>query len=112
MTKIKGGKECGKHFDWSVTLSIVGVLVMLTNIIVQVLKKLTWDQLPTNILAVIVAIGLTLTAFFAWAQVKELAVVWYMVVAAIVVGFMVAYAAMFGFDKLREVIMQLEKKKD
>ena len=84
-------------FDWSVILSIVGVLVVLTNIIVQVLKKLTWDRLPTNILAVIVA--------------KGLAVVWYMVVAAVVVGFMVAYAAMFGFDKLKEAIMQLEKKK-
>ena len=30
----------------------------------------------------------------------------------LMVGFMVAYAAMFGFDKLREVIMQLEKKKE
>ena len=57
-------------FDWSVILSIVGVLVVLTNIIVQVLKKLTWDRLPTNILAVIVAMGLTLAAFFAWSQVK------------------------------------------
>ena len=45
-------------FDWSVILSIVGVLVVLTNIIVQVLKKLTWDRLPTNVLAVIVAMGL------------------------------------------------------
>lgn len=99
-------------FDWSVILSIVGVLVVLTNIIVQVLKKLTWDRLPTNILAVIVAMGLTLAAFFAWAQIKELAVVWYMVVAAVVVGFMVAYAAMFGFDKLKEAIAQIEKNKD
>ena len=99
-------------FDWSVILSIVGVLVVLTNIIVQVLKKLTWDRLPTNILAVIVAMGLTLAAFFAWCQIKGLAVVWYMVVAAVVVGFMVAYAAMFGFDKLKEAIAQIEKKKD
>lgn len=99
-------------FDWSVILSIVGVLVVLTNIIVQVLKKLTWDRLPTNILAVIVAMGLTLAAFFAWSQVKGLAVVWYMVVAAVVLGFFVAYAAMFGFDKLKEVIMQLKSKKE
>lgn len=99
-------------FDWSVILSIVGVLVVLTNIIVQVLKKLTWDKLPTNILAVTVAMGLTLVAFFAWCQVKSLPIVWYMVAAAVVVGFMVAYAAMFGFDKLKEAIMQLEKKKN
>ena len=42
-------------FDWSVILSLVGVLVVITNIIVQVLKKLTWDKLPTNILATLVA---------------------------------------------------------
>ena len=52
-------------FDWSVILSLVGVLVVITNIIVQVLKKLTWDKLPTNILATLVAIVLTLGAFLA-----------------------------------------------
>lgn len=98
-------------FDWSVILSIVGVLVVLTNIIVQVLKKLTWDRLPTNVLAVLVAMALTLVAFFAYCQIRGVAVLWYMVVAAVVVGFMVAYAAMFGFDKLKEVIMQMESKK-
>ena len=46
-------------FDWSVILSIVGVLVIVTNIVVQVLKKLTWDKLPTNILAVLIAMALT-----------------------------------------------------
>jgi len=33
-----------------------------------------------------------------------------MVAATIVLGFFVAYAAMFGFDKLKEAIMQLQKK--
>lgn len=97
-------------FDWSLILSIVGVLVAITNIIVQVLKKLTWDKLPTNILAILVALLLTLVAFFAYCQIKSITVVWYMVAAAIVLGFFVAYAAMFGFDKLKEAIMQLQKK--
>lgn len=97
-------------FDWSVILSIVGALVVVTNIIVQVLKKLTWDKLPTNILAVIVAMLLTLVVFFAYCQIKSVAVVWYLVAAAIVLGFFVAYAAMFGFDKLKEAIMQLQNK--
>lgn len=44
-------------FDWSVILSIVGILVVVTNIITQVLKKLTWDKLPTNILAVLIAMA-------------------------------------------------------
>ena len=48
-------------FDWSVILSIVGVLVIVTNIVVQVLKKLTWDKLPTNILAVLIAMAESFT---------------------------------------------------
>lgn len=96
-------------FDWSIVLSIVGVLVVLTNIIVQVLKKATWEKLPTNILAVLVAMVLTVAAFFAYCQIKGIAVVWYMIAAAVVLGFMVAYAAMFGFDKLKEAILQIKQ---
>lgn len=95
--------------NWSVIISIIGVLVVLTNIIVQVLKKLTWDRLPTNILAVIVSMVLTLVAFFAYCQIKAIVVVWYMVAAAVVLGFMVAYAAMFGYDKLMEAIGKVGK---
>ncbi len=61
-------------FDWSVILSIVGVLVIVTNIVVQVLKKLTWDKLPTNILAVLIAMALTLAAFFAYCEIKGVAI--------------------------------------
>ena len=39
----------------STLIAIVGALTVLTNIIVQVLKKATWDKLPTNLLAIIVA---------------------------------------------------------
>ena len=54
------------------------ILTVITNIITQVVKKITWDKIPTNILAVVVAMGL-----------------------------FVAYAAMFGFDKLREALEQI-----
>ena len=90
--------------NWSMVISVIGVLVVVTNIVVQVLKKVTWDKLPTNILVVAVSMVLTLVAFFAYCQIKAIAVVWYMVAAAVVLGFMVAYAAMFGYDKLMEAI--------
>lgn len=93
----------------SVILSIIGVLVVLTNIIVQVVKKVTWGKLPTNILAVIISMVLTLVAFFAYCQIKSITVVWYMIVAAVVLGFMVSYAAMFGFDKLKQALAELNK---
>ena len=95
--------------NWSVVISIIGVLVALTNIIVQVVKKAVWDKLPTNVLAVIVSMVLTLVTFFAYCQIKAIAVVWYMVAAAIVLGFLVSYAAMFGFDKLKEALTQIGK---
>lgn len=97
--------------NWSVILSIVGVLVVLTNIITQVLKKLTWDKMPTNILVVIISMALTVIAFVAYCQINAITVVWYMVAAMIVLGFLVAYAAMFGFDKLKEVLTQLETRR-
>lgn len=96
-------------FNISVILSVIGAMVVLTNIIVQVVKKVTWDKLPTNILAVVVSMALTLVAFFAYCQMKAITITWYMVVAAVVVGFCTAYAAMFGYDKLREVIDQMGK---
>lgn len=96
-------------FNIPVLLSIIGALVVVTNIIVQVLKNLTWDKLPTNILAVIVSMVLTLVVFFAYCQICSIAVEWYMVVAAVVVGFLTSYAAMFGFDKLKESITQMKQ---
>lgn len=95
--------------DLSVLLPIIGALVAVVNIVTQVLKKVTWDKLPTNVLVVILSVALTLAAFFTYAQITALTVTWYMVVAAVVAGFAVAYAAMFGFDKLKETIGGVKK---
>lgn len=93
----------------STLIAIVGALTVVTNIIVQVLKKATWDKLPTNLLAIAVAMVLTLVAFFGYMAYMGFAVMWYYVAAAVVVGFAVAYAAMFGFDKLKEAIAEMKK---
>lgn len=92
----------------STLITIIGVLVALTNIIVEVVKKLTWDKVPTNIVATLIAEALTLVAFFAWTSINGIVIVWYYVVAAVVVGILVAYAAMFGFDKLKEILDQFK----
>lgn len=85
-------------------ITIVGVLVALTNVIVEVAKKATWDKLPTNIVALIVAEVLTIVSGVAYFQINAITIAWYVVVALVVVGFMVAYAAMFGYDKLKEIM--------
>lgn len=83
------------------------ILTVVTNIIVQVLKQLTWGKIPTNILAFLVALAVTLLAFFAVFQIMGWRVEWYMVAAAVALGVFVAYAAMFGFDKLQEAMKQV-----
>ena len=90
--------------DLTQIIPIIGVLVALTNVIVQVLKKATWDKLPTNVLALVIAMLLCLVAGIAYCQVKAISITWYLVAALIVLGFLVAYAAMFGFDKLQEIM--------
>ena len=90
--------------ELSIIITIIGVLVALTNIVVEVVKKSTWYKLPTNVLALIVAVALTLAAGFAYFQIKAIPITWYIIVAFVIVGFMVAYAAMFGFDKLKEIM--------
>ena len=93
----------------SVILPLVLMLMVVTNIIVEVLKKLTWERLPTNILVFVVAMAVTLLAFLAACQIMGGRILWYMVAGAVVLGVFVAYAAMFGFDKLRQTMEQLEQ---
>lgn len=97
------------QIDFAVFLPVVGALVAVVNIITQVIKKATWDKVPTNIVVLLLSEALTLMTFFAYAQINGVAVAWYMVVAAVVLGFAVAYAAMFGYDKLKEAIAGVRK---
>ena len=46
----------------STLLMIIGGVTILTNIIVQVVKTVSWDKIPTNFLALMVSEALTLAA--------------------------------------------------
>ncbi len=89
-------------------VTIVGSLTICTNIIVEALKQVTKDKISTNLLALIVSMGLTFTAAFVYCNYKGYAITWYLVVAFVVVGMFVSYAAMFGFDKFKEAIEQFK----
>lgn len=90
-------------FDPSAFIFVVGLLTLGTNVITEVLKK-TIRKIPAQITALVVAMVLTVGAFFAYAAIAEIAVAWYMVAGAVVTGFFVSYAAQFGFDKLKELV--------
>lgn len=88
----------------SFVIAAIGVLTALTNIIVEVLKKITWDKLPTNIVALLVGEALCMLTGILYAQYNSIAINWQCIAVLFVGGFLVAYAAMFGFDKLKEVL--------
>lgn len=96
-----------ESINLAMLMTIIGAITALTNIIVQVVKHITWDKLPTNFVALAVAEILTLCAGGAYAQIHTIPITWYLVVGAVAVGFMSAYAAMFGFDKLREAVQSI-----
>ena len=93
----------------SAILLAVLILTVVTNIIVQVLKNLTLGKVPTNIIAMAVAMTIALVAFFATTAALHITVTWWMIAAAIALGFFVAYAAMFGYDKFKETLEQITK---
>ena len=91
-------------YSVSTLLIVLTILVGLTNIITEVVKKITWDKIPSSLLAFIVAIVLSIAALFIYLAFMSIAFVWYYIIIAVIIGFMTAYAAMFGFDKLKEII--------
>jgi ABC-type iron transport system FetAB permease component len=93
-----------QFLDLAVLLPVIAVLTVVTNIIVEVFKKLTYKHIPTQFFAVAVAEGLTTASYFAYAAITLQPTYWYTTVGAVVVGMMVAYAAMFGFDTLKEAL--------
>ena len=90
----------------SIVLFVMACLVFGVNIIVEVVKSL-FAKVPTTVLTVVLSLGVTMSAFFAWAAWINLQILWYYVVAAFVLGLFVAYAAMFGFDKFKDALERL-----
>lgn len=87
-------------------LSVVLGLTLATNIVVQVLKGLLYDLIPTNLLACIVAVAVTILAGFAIWSYFRFPITGWMIVALIALCFIVAFAAMFGYDKLVQMFQQ------
>lgn len=85
---------------------IVFGLMLLVNIFTEVLKKVLWDKIPTNLLAFVLSIIITIVALFIYLEIAGIAFIWWMIPIAIAVAFFVAYSAMFGFDKWKQMFDQ------
>ena len=101
-----------KLFEYgSILLTVIAMLVFVTNIIVEVIKGLI-PKIPTNIVAVIVSLIVTVLALCILCAVLEISVMWYYAVGAVVLGIFVGYAAMFGFDKFKSAWDKIRQHKE
>ena len=97
--------------NYSTLVIVLAVLVLVTNIIVQLVKYISClKDRPTKVVALIVAVILTVCSTVAYFQIKSLVLTWYIIVAAVIIGFIVAYGAIFGFDNVYGEL--LDKLKD
>lgn len=87
-------------------IPIVFGLMLLVNIFTEVLKKVLWDKVPTNLLAFVLSLIITIVALFIYLEIVGIVFVWWMIPIAIAVAFFVAYSAMFGFDKWKQMFDQ------
>ena len=88
---------------------VVFGLMLFVNLVSEVLKQVTWNKIPTNLLVFILSIAVSIVALLIYVQIYHIVIVWYMFVFAVAVGFCVAYAAMFGFDKFKQIASQWQE---
>ena len=91
-------------------LSVVGALMIIVNLITEIAKKLGLKK--TNLFVAILSEALTLICFFAYVDIKGISIEWYFIAGAVFVGLAVAYAAMFGYDKLKQALLQIKEIKE
>lgn len=95
--------------DLSVIVMIVFGLMLITNMVTQVLKKLTWNKIPTNLLVFIISFISSFAAALLYCHYKAIAITWVAIVVTVALAFAVCYSAMFGFDKFTEMVENWKK---
>ena len=82
----------------------IGVLAFCVSVITEVFKGVgLLAKIPTDALVLVLSLTLTITAFIAYMQYVQQAILWYTILAAIMAGFLVAFVSMYGCQKLTEL---------
>lgn len=88
-------------FYAAIFAAAVMVLIALTNIFSQVLKKIVnREEFPAQAIVFGIAEILTILAMVIVCAILHIQILWYFWILAIVVGVLVAYGAIFGYDNL------------
>ena len=87
-----------------IVMAVVGALAFMVSVVTEVIKGVgIFSKIPTDILVFILSIVITVTAFVAYMQYIQQAILWYMILSAIMAGFVVAFIAMYGWEKLTDL---------
>lgn len=85
----------------AIAAAAVMVLIALTNVFTQVIKKIiNRDNMPAQALAFVIAEALTFLAVAIICAILHIHALWYFWVLAFIVGVIVTYGAIFGYDNL------------
>lgn len=99
--------------NMALIVAIIGVLAFVVSAITEVFKGVgILSKIPTDILVLVLSIGITVTAFVAYMQYVQQTILWYMILAAIMAGFLVAFVSMYGWEKLSELWTRFNKKQE
>ena len=99
------------NLDMTTLILLIGVLVFLTNAIVEVFKMTlgVTGEKNLNRIALVVAIVLTVASYFIYAAYTGTSIIWYYVIGALILGFIVALVAMVGWDKVLKLYTESTK---
>lgn len=85
------------------------VVAAISDIIVQVIKGVVPDSIPSNVLVMVTSIIVAVLVFCIGVPMGWTTFTWYNVVIAVFIGFMAAFVGMYGYDKLMQTIDQWKK---
>lgn len=96
--------------NMALILAIIGVLAFMVSAITEVFKGVgVLSKIPTDVLVLVLSVGITVAAFVAYMQYIQQTILWYMILAAIMAGFLVAFVAMYGWEKLSDLWTRFKK---
>lgn len=93
------------NIDYGLIIVILGIMVFLTNVIVEVLKNtFTIKGSKTlNSIALTAAITISVLGYLIYTSYTQATFIWYYLVASVFVGFIVALVSMLGWDKVLKI---------
>ena len=98
--------------NMTLIMGVIGVLAFVVSAITEVIKGV-WvlNKVPTNIVVVVLSVGITVTAYVAYMAYIQQVILWYMILAAILAGLLVAFVAMYGWEKASNLWQRFVKSK-